>query len=106
MSTVNFVCRARGANLMASFDGHGVGLTFVFCDGGVDAVYDVGTDGCFEDCGEGDCCAVGGCRPRGKDVDLRTSGLQIGVSGNFRGKVFINASITNSDTNEPGNQFI
>jgi len=60
---------------VTSFDRDGIGLTFVFCDGGVDAVYDVGTDGSFEDGREGDGGAIGGCGSRGEDVDLRTSCL-------------------------------
>ena len=60
---------------MTSFDGDGVGLTFVFGNGGMHTVHDVGSNGGFEDCGEGDCCAIGGCRARGENVDLRTGGL-------------------------------
>ena len=86
---------------MTSFDGDRVRLTFVFCDSGVDAVYEVGTDGSFEDCGERDCGTVGGGGAWGEDVDLRTSCLQKCVSRNFRGKVFINASIIKLTTNEP-----
>jgi hypothetical protein len=68
---------SSSAHLMTSFDGDGVGLTFVFGDSRVDAVYDIGSNGGFEDCGERDCGAIGGCRARSEDVDLWTSGLAI-----------------------------
>ena len=93
-------------NLVASFDGDGVGLTFVFGDGGVNAVYDVGTDGGFEDGGEGDGGAIGRCGSWGENVDLGTSCLhEIEVSENFRGFFFINASITNPFMNESNREF-
>ena len=62
---------------MTSFDGDGVGLTFVFGDSRVDAVYDIGSNGGFEDCGERDCGAIGESRTRSEDVDLWTGGLAI-----------------------------
>ena len=68
---------SSSAHLMTSFDGDGVRLTFVFGDGGVNAVYDIRSNGGLEDCRERDCGAIGGCRARGEDVDLRTSGLAI-----------------------------
>jgi len=60
---------------MTGFRGDCVGLTFVFGDGGVYAVHDVRSNGSFEDCGERDCRAIGGCGAQGKDVDLWTGGL-------------------------------
>ena len=90
-------------HLMTSFDGNGVGLTFVFSDGGVDAVHDVGANRGFEDCGERNCCAIGGCRTRSKDVDLRTGGLNTSAR-NFTQilrKDFINASIVNTIHDRP-----
>ena len=62
---------------MTGFAGNSVWLTLVFGDRGVDAVNQVRSDGSFEDSREGDSCAVGGCRARSEDVNLRTGGLSI-----------------------------
>ena len=61
---------------MAGFDVDGVGLTLVLCNGSVDTVNNVRSDGSLEDGGERK--GVAGWRrvARGKDVDLRTGRLQ------------------------------
>ena len=68
---------------MTSFGGDSVGLTFVFGNSCVDAVYNVRTDRCLENRGEGDGSPIWGCGTRSEDVDLRTGGLFL-LEQNFR----------------------
>ena len=77
-NTSNSMTRSPGLGqgLVTSFDGDGIGLTLILCDGSVHTVHQVGTDGSLEDGGKRNSRTIWRGRASSEDVDLRTGGLE------------------------------